>query len=61
MYHFQLLCVALHEVSHEGIFLCKLLTGLSLKLSLLTPLYCDNDAAMQLVKDHKNHPHVKHI
>jgi hypothetical protein len=47
--------IALHKVSHDGIFLCKLLVGLSLQLSFLTLLYYDNDATMQLTEDHKNY------
>jgi len=53
--------IALHNASHEAVFLRQLLSGVGLSPHLPTPLYCDNDAASQLTEDHIWHPHVKHI
>ncbi len=53
--------VALHEASHETIFLCQLLEGLSFLPDGPTPLLCNNDAASCLTEDQTGHPSVKHI
>jgi hypothetical protein len=53
--------IALHEASHEAIFLRQLLHGLDLLSPSSTPLYCDNDAASLLTEDHMWHSRVKHI
>jgi len=53
--------IALHDASHEGIFLRQLLLGLEVLPSGPTPLFCDNDAASQLTEDHMWHSRVKHI
>ena len=53
--------IALHEASHEAVFLRELLDGINLLPSLPTPIHCDNDAASILSEDHLWHPRVKHI
>jgi hypothetical protein len=53
--------IALHDASHETIFLRQLLDGIGLAESNATPLHCDNDAASRLAEDHVWHPQVKHI
>ena len=53
--------IALHEASHEMVFLRELLSGLQLLPSGATQLYCDNDAASRLSEDHVWHSRVKHI
>ncbi len=53
--------IALHNTSHEIMFLHKLLTSLRFTPPAATPLLCDNDAACRLAKDHVGHPNVKHI
>jgi hypothetical protein len=53
--------IALHDASHEMIFLCQLLNGISLAKPNTTPLHCDNDTASRLAEDHVWHPQVKHI
>jgi hypothetical protein len=53
--------IALHEASHEAIFLRELLNGVGLLPSDPTPIHCDNDAASILSEDHVWHPRVKHI
>jgi hypothetical protein len=53
--------IALHEVSHEAIFLRQLLNGLHLLPPTTTPLYCNNNAASLLMEDHMWHSRVKHI
>jgi hypothetical protein len=53
--------IALHDASHETMFLRQLLEGLNLAQSEPTPLHCDNDAASRLAEDHMWHPQVKHI
>ena len=53
--------VALHKASHETIFLCQLLEGLSFLPNRPTPLLCNNDTASRLTKDQTGHPSVKHI
>ena len=53
--------IALHNASHEAIFLRQLLEGISMLPSGSTPLFCDNDAAARLSEDHVWHSHTKHI
>jgi len=53
--------IALHNSSHELVFLRQLLTGLSFGPANPTPILCDNDAAHRLAEDHVGHPNVKHI
>ena len=53
--------IALHEASHEVVFLRQLLDGLHLPPSAVTPLYCDNDATSLLTEDHMWHSRIKHI
>jgi hypothetical protein len=53
--------IALHEASHEAIFLRELLTGLDLLSSPPTSIHCDNDTASILSEEHVWHPRVKHI
>jgi len=53
--------IALHETTHEAIFLRQLLDALDFPCRGSTPLYCDNDAAARLAEDHVSHPQVKHI
>jgi hypothetical protein len=53
--------IALHDASHETIFLRQLLDGIGLAEPNATPLHCDNDAASRLAEDHVWHPQVKHI
>jgi hypothetical protein len=53
--------IALHEASHEAVFLRQLLSGLDLLPNAPTPLHCDNDAASCLAGDQVGHPSVKHI
>jgi hypothetical protein len=53
--------IALHDASHEEVFLRELLSGLRLLPSEASKLYCDNDAASQLTEDHMWHSRVKHI
>ena len=53
--------IALHDSSHELVFLCQLLACLGFGPTSPTPILCDNDAARRLVEDHVGHPNVKHI
>jgi hypothetical protein len=53
--------IALHDASHETLFLCQLLDGIGLSQLHPTPLHCDNDAASRLADDYVWHPQVKHI
>jgi hypothetical protein len=53
--------IALHDAAHETIFLRQLLDGLSLLPSGATQLFCDNNAASCLSKDHVWHSQTKHI
>jgi hypothetical protein len=53
--------IALHEASHEVIFLRELLSNLVSPITSPTTLLCDNDAASQLTEDHIFHTRVKHI
>jgi hypothetical protein len=53
--------IALHEASHEKLFLCQLLDGLSFLPKEPTPLHCNNNAAFCLAEDQTGHPSVKHI
>jgi hypothetical protein len=52
---------ALHEASHEAIFLRELLNGVRLLPSDPTPIHYINDPASILSKDHVWHLRVKHI
>ena len=53
--------IALHEASHEIVFLRQLLDGLHCLPSGATQLLCDNDAASRLSEDHVWHSHTKHV
>ena len=53
--------IALHNASHEVIFLQQLLDNLHLLPSEPARLFCDNDAASRLSEDHVWHSHTKHI
>jgi hypothetical protein len=53
--------IALHNASHEVVFLRQLLEGLRLLPSGPSHLLCDNDAASRLSEDHVWHSHTKHI
>ena len=53
--------IALHEASHEVVFLRQLLEGLHFLPSEPTQLLCDNDAASRLSEDHVWHSHTKHV
>ena len=53
--------MALHDATHEAIFLQQLLEGLHLLPSSPTRLFCNNDAASRLMEDHVWHSHTKHI
>jgi len=53
--------MALHNATHEAIFLHQLLAGLHLLPSSPSCLLCDNDTATHLAEDHIWHSHTKHI
>lgn len=53
--------IALHDASHEVVFLRQLLAGLRFLPTEPTRLLCDNDAATRLAEDHVWHSHTKHI
>jgi len=53
--------MALHDATHETIFLRQLLAGLHFLPSSPSRLLCDNDAATHLMEDHVWHPHTKHV
>ena len=53
--------IALHEASHEVVFLRELLANLTSAPPPPTIIYCDNDAASILTEDHVWHARVKHI
>lgn len=53
--------IALHESSHEAIFLWKLLDRLMFPCHRSTLIYCDNNAATCLAEDQVLHSKVKHI
>jgi len=53
--------IALHDASHEVIFLRQLLDGLRLLRIDPTPLYCDSDSARQLTEDQRWHSRVRHF
>ena len=53
--------IALHDATHEVVFLRQLLEGIRFVPSGTTQLLCDNDAASQLAEDHVWHSHTKHI
>jgi hypothetical protein len=53
--------IALHNASHETMFLQQLLEGLNLAQSEPTPLHCNNNTTSCLAEDHMWHPQVKHI
>jgi hypothetical protein len=53
--------IALHDASHETLFLRQLLDGIGLSQHHPTPLHCDNDAASRLADNYVWHPQVKHI
>lgn len=53
--------IAIHNASHEVLFLRQFLEGLNMPIPDATPLYCDNDAARQLTEDHRWHAKIKHF
>jgi len=53
--------IALHDSSHELIFLRQLLSSLGFDTPSPTPILCDNDTARRLAEDHVGHPNIKHI
>ena len=53
--------IALHESSHEAMFLRQLLDALDFPCRMSTPIHCDNDAATRLAEDQVFHSQVKHI
>ena len=53
--------IALHESSHEAMFLRQLLDALDFPCRMGTPIHCDNDAATRLAEDQIFHSQVKHI
>ena len=53
--------IAIHDATHELLFLRQFLDGLDMPLNNPTPLYCDNDAARQLTEDQRQHSKLKHI
>lgn len=53
--------IALHDASHEAIFLRQLLDHLDFPCRGATPVHCDNEAASRLAEDHVSHSQVKHI
>jgi len=53
--------IALHDASHEVVFLRQLLEGMQFLPSGATTVLCDNDAASRLTEDHVWHSHTKHI
>jgi hypothetical protein len=53
--------IALHDVSQEVTFLQQLLDGLELPILDATPLYCNNNAARQLMEDQRWHVKIKHF
>jgi len=53
--------IALHESSHEAIFLRQLLDDIGFPCRGSTPIHCDNDAATRLAEDHVFHSQVKHM
>jgi Reverse transcriptase (RNA-dependent DNA polymerase)/Integrase core domain/GAG-pre-integrase domain len=53
--------IALHEASHEAVFLRQLLDGVGFQPTMPTPLLCDNVAATTIAEDHVWHSRIKHI
>jgi hypothetical protein len=53
--------IALHDASHEAIFLRQLLQGLGHAASNPTPIHCDNHAVSIIAEDHVWHSRIKHI
>jgi len=53
--------IALHDASHEAIFLRQMLLEIGYRQPRATMLHCDNDAASRLAEDQVWHSHVKHI
>jgi len=53
--------IAIHDASHEVLFLHQFLDGLGMPIHDATPLFCDNDAAQQLTEDHHWHTKIKHF
>ena len=53
--------IALHDASHEVVFLRQLLDGLRSLPVGPTCLLCGNNAASRLAEDHVWHSHTKHI
>lgn len=53
--------IALHDASHEAIFLRQLLDCLDFPCRGATTIYCDNDAATRLAEDHVFCAQAKHI
>ena len=53
--------IAIHDATHEVLFLRQFLDGLGIPQYDPTSLYCDNDAAHQLMEDHRQHSKTKHF
>ena len=53
--------VALAEAAKEAIWLRRLLASLGLRQSVPTPIFCDNQSAIRLVKNPEFHKRTKHI
>ena len=53
--------IAIHDATHEVLFLRQFLDGLNMPVFDPTPLYCDNDAARQLTEDQRWHAKIKHF
>ena len=53
--------IALHDTTHEVVFLRQLLDGLKILPSGATKLFCNNNATSRLAEDHVWHSHTKHI
>jgi hypothetical protein len=48
--------MALHKSAQEAMFLREMLRELGLKTKGPMPIYCDNNTAIILSKDHAGHP-----
>ena len=53
--------IALHEASHELIFMRQLLDSLGFSMNQPTTLHCDNEAACQISKDQHWHKRTRHF
>jgi Reverse transcriptase (RNA-dependent DNA polymerase) len=53
--------IALHDASHEVMFLRQLMEGLEMLFVDPTHLYCDSESARKLTEDQRWHSRTKHI